>query len=64
MRCQLCKKKCGIPMDCKYCKGGFCPSCLHLEKHNCSGIEKRREEERKLLEKKLSYEPTPKHLKI
>ena len=39
MPCERCKKKCGIPIDCKYCEGKFCPRCLHLEKHNCPGIE-------------------------
>lgn len=64
MPCQLCKKKCGVPIECKYCKGNFCPKCIRLETHDCIGIEKRRKEDRKTLEENLTYEPTPKCLKI
>jgi len=51
-------------MDCKYCKGKFCMKCFRLEVHNCIGIEMKREEQRKELEKKLAFEPPSKHLKI
>ena len=51
-------------MDCKNCGGQFCMRCFRLEVHNCIGIETKREEQRKELEDKLAYEPTPKHLKI
>ena len=33
MPCQRCKKKCGVPIDCKYCPGSFCPSCINMTKH-------------------------------
>ena len=45
MPCQLCKKKCGVPIDCKHCSGSFCPRCLHLEKHGCPGLEKKVEKD-------------------
>lgn len=65
MPCQNCKKrKCGIPMECKYCSGKFCMNCFRLEKHNCPGLEDKIREEREILVKKLVYEPEPKHLKI
>jgi len=51
-------------MNCKYCGGGFCIKCFRLEVHNCIGIETKKEEQRKELEDRLAYEPTPKHLKI
>ena len=39
MPCQLCRKKCGVPIDCQYCEGSFCPSCINLTKHDCQGAE-------------------------
>ena len=64
MPCQLCKKKCGVPIDCKYCGGSFCPSCLNLTKHDCQGADIKKLKQRKELKDKLAYEPPPKHLKI
>ena len=64
MPCQLCKKKCGVPIDCKYCNGSFCPPCLHLEKHGCMGLEKKVEKDLATLENRSSYTSTPKCLKI
>jgi len=52
------------PYDCKYCGGSFCPSCLHLRRHNCKGADIKKEEQRKELKDKLAFEPPPKHLKI
>jgi predicted nucleic acid binding AN1-type Zn finger protein len=64
MPCQKCKKKCGVPMDCKYCKGQFCMNCFRLEKHDCPGQEEKLKIEKENLIKKLTYDPPPKHLKI
>ena len=64
MPCQRCRKKCGVPMNCKYCGGDFCMKCFRLEVHNCIGIETKKEEQRKELKDKLAYEPPPKRLKI
>ena len=51
-------------MDCKYCSGSFCPGCLNLTKHDCQGADIKKMKQRKELEDRLAYEPTPKHLKI
>jgi predicted nucleic acid binding AN1-type Zn finger protein len=64
MPCQLCKKKCGVPIECKHCSGNFCPRCLHLEKHGCSGLEKKVEKDLATLEEKTSYQCNPRCLKI
>lgn len=61
MPCERCKKKCGIPIDCKYCEGKFCPRCLHLEKHNCPGIELKINKDLKHLEKKVEFTPDCKY---
>ena len=50
MSCQQCKKKCGVPMTCKYCNGEFCMKCFRLEQHNCIGIELKKKEQFKDLE--------------
>lgn len=57
MPCQRCKKKCGIPIECTYCDGFYCPGCIQLEIHKCSGIQKKIEEELYYLEKKIEYKP-------
>ena len=64
MPCQKCKKKCGVPMNCKHCKGQFCMNCFRLEKHDCPGQEEKLKIEKENLIKKLAYDPPPKHLKI
>ena len=64
MPCDKCKKKCGIPMDCKYCGGQFCMKCFRLEAHDCQGVEIKKQKQRKELEEKLAFEPPPKCLKI
>lgn len=64
MPCQNCNKKCGVPMNCKYCKGQFCMNCFRLEKHDCPGQEEKLKIEKENLIKKLAYDPPPKHLKI
>lgn len=64
MPCEFCKKKCGIPFDCPYCPGKFCMKCMRLEKHNCPGIEAKKEKDLQALREKLTYETKPKHLKI
>ena len=64
MPCDLCKKKCGVPIDCKYCGGSFCSSCINLTKHDCQGADIKKMKQRKELEEMMSFEPRPKHLKI
>ena len=63
MPCDKCKKK-GIPIDCNYCPGKYCSSCINLEEHTCEGIICKQENSRKLLEKKLITVVAPKVVKI
>jgi hypothetical protein len=37
---------------------------MRLEKHNCVGMEIKKEKDRQSLKDKLTYETNPKHLKI
>ena len=64
MPCQRCRKKCGVPIDCQYCEGSFCPSCIHLPKHDCQGADIKKLKQRKELEENTAFEPPPKCLKI
>jgi predicted nucleic acid binding AN1-type Zn finger protein len=61
MPCRQCKKKCGVPMVCKYCNGEFCMKCFRLEQHNCIGVEMKKMEQLKDLEKKLDFKPECKY---
>ncbi len=56
MPCFKCKKK-GIPIDCKYCGLGFCSRCIVLEIHECNGINLKKEDEIKDLNKRLEFKP-------
>lgn len=61
MPCQLCNKKCGIPITCLYCGGLFCPRCTHLERHGCTGRDKKIQKDLTILEKKVEYVPSDKY---
>ena len=61
MPCQLCKKKCGIPIDCLYCEGSFCTRCMHLERHDCPGIETKVKKEITNLDKNVEYKKEDKY---
>ena len=50
MPCQRCRKKCGVPIDCKYCEGSFCPSCIQLARHDCQGADIKKMKQRKELD--------------
>jgi predicted nucleic acid binding AN1-type Zn finger protein len=60
MRCLCCKKKKGIPIDCKYCGLGYCSGCIQLEVHACKGMETKKDDELKTLEKQLDFKPDKK----
>lgn len=64
MPCDLCRKKCGVPIECLYCQGNFCPRCTHLERHNCQGINIKKNKELQNLKEKTVFEKKPKCLKI
>ena len=59
MPCFKCKKK-GIPINCKYCGLGFCSRCIVLEIHECKGINLKKEDEIKDLNKRLEFKPDKK----
>lgn len=59
MPCFKCKKR-GIPIECKYCNLGFCSRCIVLEIHECKGIESKKENEIKELDKRLEFKPEKK----
>ena len=59
MPCFKWKKK-GIPIDCKYCNLGFCSRCIVLEIHDCKGVEFKKNDEIKKLEKQLEFKPDKK----
>ncbi|MAT63906.1 MAG: hypothetical protein CL881_08940 [Dehalococcoidia bacterium] len=61
MPCENCKKKCGIPIDCAYCDGKFCPKCIQLEKHTCPGIDVKKAKDLSNLEKKIAFKPECKY---
>ena len=63
MPCQRCKKKCGVPIDCQYCEGSFCPSCINLSKHECQGADIKKLQQRKELAEKNGIRATAKMLK-
>ena len=54
MPCFKCKKK-GIPIECKYCNLGFCSRCIVLETDDCKGIELKKKNELKELDKRLEF---------
>ena len=54
MPCFKCKKK-GIPIICKYCNLGYCYSCIHLEKHNCNGIDLKKQDSLEKLKTQLKF---------
>ena len=64
MPCERCKKKCGVPIECLYCKGNFCPRCTHLERHECQGANIKKLKELQILKEKTAFEKEPKCLKI
>ncbi len=64
MPCQLCRKKCGVPIDCMYCSVIFGPSCIQFIKHDCHVADIKKLKQRKELEEKIAFEPPPKCLQI
>jgi len=64
MPCEKCKKKCGIPINCLYCNGKFCPRCTHLERHGCTGIEMKKSKDLEDLKNKTQFDKPLKCLKI
>jgi predicted nucleic acid binding AN1-type Zn finger protein len=64
MPCQRCRKKCGVPIECNYCTGSFCPGCIQLAKHDCQGADIKKMRQRKELEENTAFERPTKCLKI
>ena len=58
MKCQKCKRKCGImTIDCKYCQGKYCTTCITMETHQCKGIGEKVKDGKDLLREQLKFEP-------
>ena len=58
--CDQCKRKGFLKLHCKYCSGEFCTSCILLEKHNCTGMDKKQNQEISNLRKRLVKVTMPK----
>ena len=56
MRCKYCKNKKAILLECKYCKKGFCVSCIEIVKHECQKSDDCRKRKRDELEERLLSE--------
>jgi len=59
MKCQSCKKKCGIcTFKCKYCDNNFCTSCRMPEIHKCENMESCKQEQTDRLKFRLMKDKT------
>lgn len=52
MKCEHCKKRVGITVECVWCKNQYCTGCIQLEVHECTCIHLKIEKEKKVLEMK------------
>ena len=53
-RCDFCKKKAGLNLlICKQCDSSLCTRCIDMSIHECTEIEKFKDERRKSLENTL-----------
>lgn len=57
-RCDFCKKKNSILLECKACSGNHCPRCVDLSVHECKKTEEYVNEKRKSLETALIQNKT------
>lgn len=56
MRCEYCKKKKGMLLECKNCNKELCSRCIDLTIHKCDEIDKLKKRKREELENKLMSE--------
>jgi hypothetical protein len=56
MKCNNCRKKKSILLECKYCNIAFCSACIELDIHKCKKINECRKRKRETLENKLLSE--------
>lgn len=59
VRCEFCKKKSSVPIECKACKLNLCTRCIDMSIHNCKNIIEYCYEKRKSLENILLENKTP-----
>jgi len=52
-RCDFCKKKSSVPIDCSACKLSLCTRCIDMSIHQCEKLEDYKNEKRALLEQTL-----------
>ena len=57
-RCNNCRKKTSIPLECKYCKKEHCMSCRYEDVHKCEKINIMKEDKIMILEKTLMNQKT------
>jgi hypothetical protein len=58
VRCNFCKKKCSMPLMCKYCDTDFCIKCRHYETHRCTGYTTMQSAKQELLKETLEKQKT------
>jgi len=49
-----------MAMDCKYCNGKYCTTCIVLETHKCKGMAQKVADGKDILREQLKFEPPPK----
>jgi len=57
-RCEKCRKKTSMPIQCKYCKKEHCMSCRYEDVHKCEKINIMKEDKIMILEKTLMNQKT------
>ena len=64
MKCQWCLKRKTVAFPCRWCSNTYCAQCLFCEAHQCSHIEDRKAEERKLLQIHLTQNKSVDHKRL
>lgn len=55
-RCEFCRKRSHLDMQCKWCKKAYCIACLQAEVHKCLNTEDMKNEQHLILENRLLRE--------
>lgn len=55
-RCNHCKKRTHLHLNCKYCDNVYCTTCLAYEVHACTNMAEMKEHKRETLMTKLEAE--------
>ena len=57
-RCNKCRRKTSMPIQCKYCEKEHCMACRYEDVHKCENINVMRDDKIMLLEKTLMNQKT------